>query len=152
MGINYSPGLQIYGDKMLAAKRSRTLAIGIERSPIELYMLISNPQNLPRWAAGLCKGVRKSAGGWIVETAAGDMGFKFAGRNDYGIMDHYVTSASGETVYVPMRVMKNGRGSEVAVTIFQGEDMNDEKFDADCRLVDADLVSLKQLAESRTAG
>ena len=137
---------------MLAAKRSQTLAIGIERSPIELYTLISNPQNLPRWAAGLCKGVRKSAGGWIVETAAGDLGFKFAGRNDYGILDHYLTTESGETVYVPMRVMKNGRGSEVVLTIFRTGELDDSKFEEDCRMVEADLLSLKQLAESRTAG
>lgn len=137
---------------LLSSKNSRTLSIGVQRSPIELYVLISNPMNLPKWAAGLCSGVRKTAGGWIAETPKGEMAFKFAGRNDYGIVDHFVTTLSGEVIYVPMRVVRNGKGSEVLLTIFQGPETSDEEFASDCALVQNDLSALKALAESRTEG
>jgi hypothetical protein len=62
-------------------------------------------------------------------------------------MDHYVTTTSGVEVYVPMRVLANGSGSEVVFTLFRLPDMSDEKYAEDMQLVERDLRGLKDILE-----
>lgn len=126
---------------------SKTLSVTIDRRPDEVYRFASNPQNLPKWAHGLGKSVRKSGNDWIVETPQGPMQVRFAAANDLGVLDHYVSVAPGIEVYVPMRVLTNGAGSEVTFTLFRPADMSDEKYAEDTRLVERDLGTLKKLLE-----
>ncbi len=132
---------------MTTLLQSRTLSISIGCRPDKVYVFVSNPENLPRWAAGLCKSVRKSGAGWIVETAQGPMNLRFVNNNDLGVLDHYVTPAPGVEVYVPMRVLPNGSGSEVLFTLFQLPGMSDEKYAEDAGLVTRDLETLKGVLE-----
>jgi hypothetical protein len=126
---------------------SRTLSISIERHPNKVYEFVSNPENIPKWAKGLGKSVRKQGTYWIVDTPQGPMKFRFVERNNFGVLDHYVTTASGIDVYVPMRVLANGTGSEVLFTVFRLPDMTDEKYAEDMKLVEQDLQILKDLLE-----
>lgn len=112
-----------------------------------MYEFVSNPENLPRWAAGLCKSVRKSDAGWVVETPQGPVQIRFADKNDLGVLDHYVTTAQGVEIYVPMRVVPNGSGSEVIFTLFRSPDMSDAKFVEDAGFVEQDLRTLKNMLE-----
>ena len=75
------------------------------------------------------------------------MSVRFADKNQFGVLDHYVTTPTGETVYVPMRVLANGSGSEVIFTLFRLPGMADDQFAADARLVEQDLAILKMLME-----
>ena len=108
---------------------------------------MSNPENLPGWAAGLCKSVSKADAGWIVETTQGLMNLRFVEHNDLGVLDHYVSPAPGVEVYVPMRVLPNGSGAEVLLTLFQLPGMSDEKYTEDAALVTRDLETLKDVLE-----
>jgi hypothetical protein len=132
---------------MTTLLQSRTLSISIGCRSDKVYAFVSNPENLPRWAAGLCKSVRKSDAGWIVETTQGPMNLRFADDNDLGVLDHYVTPAPGVEVYVPIRVVPNGSGSEVLFTLFKLPGMSDEKFAEDAGLVARDLETLKRVLE-----
>jgi len=132
---------------MTTLLQSRTLSISIGCRPDKVYAFVSNPGNLPRWAAGLCKSVRKSGAGWIAETAQGAMNLRFAKNNDLGVLDHYVTPAPGVEIYVPMRVLPNGSGSELLFTLFKLPGMSDEKFAEDAGLVARDLETLKRVLE-----
>jgi len=127
--------------------QSRTLSVSINCPADRVYAFVSNPENLPGWAAGLCKSVRKSDAGWIVETTQGPMNLRFAERNDLGVLDHYVSPAPGVEVYVPMRVLPNGSGSELLFTLFQLPGMSDGKFAEDAGLVTRDLETLKAMLE-----
>ena len=126
---------------------SRTLSVSIGRPSDKVYEFASNPENLPRWAKGLGKSVRKQGGEWIVETPQGPMKIRFAERNTLGVLDHYVTTPSGTEVYVPMRVLSNGAGSEVLFTLFRLPDASDERYAEDMRMVERDLRTLKDLLE-----
>jgi hypothetical protein len=127
---------------------ARTLSIAVNCAPAKVYAFVSNPENLPQWAGGLCKSVRRSNNEWIVETPQGPMKVRFVEKNDLGVLDHYVCPAPGIEVYVPMRVVPNGVGSEVIFTIFRAPDMSDEKHAEDIGLVERDLQNLKQVLES----
>ena len=54
---------------------------------------------------------------------------------------------SGLEVYVPMRVVKNGDGSEVMLTVFQTPEMTDERYAEDIKTVEKDLNHLKTIIE-----
>lgn len=61
-------------------------------------------------------------------------------------MDHYVSVNDAPEIYVPLRVIQNGDGAEVQLTLFQQKGMSDAKFLADAEWVEQDLLTLKLLA------
>jgi hypothetical protein len=132
---------------MTTTFESRTLSVSINRPPDEVYSFVFNPENLPEWAKGLCKSIRKTNGQWIADTPQGPMRVRFAERNRFGVLDHYVNPAPGVEVYVPMRVLSNGTGSEVMFTLFRLPKMSDDKYAEDTGLVQQDLRTLKSVLE-----
>lgn len=128
---------------------SKTFTISINCEPEEVYNFVSNPNNLPQWANAFCKAVRRSDSDWIIETPQGPRKVRFVAPNDFGIVDHYVSPAPGLEIYVPMRVVANGTGSEVIFTLFRLSEMPDEKFVEDIELVKSDLQTLKRLLEDK---
>ncbi len=125
---------------------SRTLTISINRPPAYVQSFITDPRNLPSWAHGLGKTVRCEAGQWFVSTAEGEVSIRFAEPNSFGVIDHWVRVSPQIEVHMPMRVLANGAGSEVLITLFQST-MSDDKFAADIQLVQQDLQMLKQVLE-----
>jgi hypothetical protein len=120
----------------------------IDRPADQVYDYASDPVNLPRWAPGLGSTVEKVGERWFVETPMGRVRFAFVERNEYGILDHDVTLPSGEIVYNPMRVIRDGDGCEVVFTLRRLPNMSDEEFARDAEAVAADLTRLKRLLES----
>ena len=133
---------------MPALRRCRTLSVSIDAPPARVYAFVRNPENLPRWASGLGREVRKTADGWILETADGPLGFKFVADNDFGVLDHIVTLAPGVDILNPMRVVANGDGCEVSFTLFELPGMTAEKFAEDAAMVERDLRALKKVLET----
>jgi hypothetical protein len=128
---------------------SRHISERIARPADEVYDYAADPANLPRWAPGLGRSVEKVDGQWFVETSQGRVGFAFAQRNEYGVLDHYVTLPSGEVVYIPLRVIADGSGSEVVFTLRRRPGMSDQDFKADADAMAADLSRLRQVLEAR---
>jgi hypothetical protein len=135
---------------MAALLKSRTVSVAINCDPATVYEFVSNPENLPKWAKMFSRSIKKSNGGWVVETPQGQANARFSRRNDFGILDHYVSPAPGVEVFVPMRVVPNGSGSEVIFTVFQPGDMSDEKYAEDIRWVEQDLHHLKSIMEGQS--
>lgn len=130
--------------------KSKTLSVEIKKQANEVYRFISNPKNLPQWAKGLCRSVRKTKTQWILETASGPMKFRFAPKNKLGVLDHYVTPLFGRLIYVPMRVVPRGSASVVTLTIFWHKEMSEQEFERDMKLVQRDMGNLKTLMENQT--
>lgn len=128
--------------------RSATLTVSIDCPPARVYGFVSNPENLPSWATGLGRSVRKSGDEWVVETPGGAARIEFVGSNELGVLDHSVRPAPGVEIVVPMRVVANGSGSEVLFTVFQQPGMSDEQYAEDVRLVERDLGTLKRVLEA----
>jgi uncharacterized protein YndB with AHSA1/START domain len=128
---------------------SRHISVHIDRTPTEVYDFAADPLNLPRWAAGLAGAeVEQQAGDrWSTESPMGRVSFRFAPRNELGVLDHEVTLPSGETVLNPMRVIPDGTSSEVVFTLRRQPGMTDEHYEADAAAVQADLETLKAILE-----
>jgi len=127
--------------------KSKTISVSIYRDPRDVYEFVSDPANLPKWAAGLGSSIEKINDQWIASTPQGPAKIKFVDRNNFGVLDHYVTPAPGTKVYVPMRVVPNADGTELIFTLFRLPGMTDEKFAQDTMLVLTDLMALKNLLE-----
>jgi hypothetical protein len=60
-----------------------------------------------------------------------------------------VKTSTGIELFIPMRVVKNGDGTEVVFTLFQTPELSDVQFDDDAKLVEQDLFSLKNIMEEK---
>lgn len=123
------------------------ISISIDRLADEVYEFASNPENLPKWAAGLGDSIKNVKGDWVAESQMGIVKVKFTDENKFGILDHEVTLPSGEKVYNPMRVFPNNDGSELIFTLYHRPDMSNQMFAEDAKAVTRDLKKLKTLLE-----
>jgi Polyketide cyclase / dehydrase and lipid transport len=131
------------------AQDSRHVSEWIDRPADQVYEYAVDPAHWPQWAPGLGSSMEQVDGQWFVETPGGRAAIVFAPRNDYGVLDHRVTFASGDEVYNPMRVIAGDDGCEVDFTLRRLPGMSDEEFERDAGLVAADLARLKQVLEGR---
>ena len=126
---------------------AKHISVSINLSAPQVYEFASNPENLPQWAAGLSGTISKVDDDWIAESPMGMIKIKFAERNEFGILDHYVTLPSGPEFYNPMRVFANDRGSEIVFTLYRQPNMTDQTFAEDAATIERDLRALKTLLE-----
>ncbi len=143
------PALPVGGAGMAKAHESRHLSIFINRDTTDVYDFVFNPENFPRWASGLGKSLKKVHDGCVAETPAGSVKVRFTERNEFGVLDHWLTLTPEQQIYIPMRVIPNGGGCEFIFTLFRLPDMSDEKFASDAEWVMRDLAALKMLLEAK---
>src|SRR4030065_2726989 len=89
--------------------KSQHISVSINRPANQVYEFVSNPENLPKWAAGLCGSIKNVNGDWIAESPMGRVKVKFADKNKSGILDHDVTLPSGAKRSEERRVGKECR-------------------------------------------
>lgn len=128
----------------------RHVSVSIARPPDVVYQFTVKPENLPKWAVGLGTSFRpQSDGSWIAEGGpVGRATVRFVERNRFGVLDHDVTVATGETVHNPIRVIPNGEGSEVVFSVFRRAGVSAAQFEQDAKAVEKDLRTLKRLLET----
>ena len=126
----------------------RPISIGVERPPAEVYVFAHLPENFPKWAAGLGAGLTRDGEVWIAHGPDGDVRVRFSPKNDLGVLDHWVTLVDGTEISIPLRVVANGAGAEVTLTLFRLPGMDDAMFERDAGMVAKDLSTLKALLEA----
>src|SRR3989338_2540046 len=104
---------------------AKHINVSINSSADKVYEFASNPENLPKWAAGLSGSIKKANGDWIAESPMGRIKVEFADKNKFGVLDHDVTLPSGEIAHNPMRVFPNNDGSELVFTQYQRSGVSD---------------------------
>ncbi|APW61141.1 polyketide cyclase [Paludisphaera borealis] len=127
---------------------ARLISVSIDCNWREVYDFTAEPTNFPLWASGLASGVENSGDDWTAQGPEGPIRIRFSPPNEFGVLDHVVTVAPGVEIRIPLRVVANGTGSEVTLTLFQTPGMSDEAFAADAEWVQSDLHALKALMES----
>lgn len=126
---------------------ARTISIAIDRPWRDLYEAIWRPECFPGWASGLSGSpLEKDGEAWRAQGPGGPVRIRFTGHNPFGVMDHHVGGGSGPEIHVPMRVVANGDGAEVLVTLFRQPGTSDARFAADAEWVRRDLLALRAVA------
>ncbi|EYT49956.1 hypothetical protein JOD52_000966 [Brachybacterium muris] len=120
----------------------------IDRPAAEVYDFVRDPQNLPRWAAGLGgTDVQHEVEQWSMNTPMGRVLISFVPENPYGVLDHSVTLPTGESTLNPMRVISvDDQRSEVIFSLRRAA-MSEDEFEADAEAVAEDLAELTEILE-----
>lgn len=124
-----------------------TVTVTIDLPPGEVYPFVADLSNLPLWS--FFEAAAEEGSGWKVTTSGGESRLRLSPPNEFGVLDHHVTTPAGAEIYIPMRVVANGAGSEVIFTVYRMPGMTDEAYAADVAQVEADLATLKQILEDR---
>ena len=127
---------------------ARTLSVYIDRPLPEVYDFIAAPENFARWASGLGTAIARAGDAWLAENSQGPLRIRFTEPNRFGVLDHYVIPAAGDEVYIPMRAVAHGTGTELLFTLFRQPGWSDEQFAQDAAWVERDLRALKALLEA----
>ncbi len=123
------------------------LSVVVRRRADEVYDFAADPDNLPRWAAGLARSeLTREGDALVVASPMGPVRIRFVPRNAYGVLDHDVTTPDGTTTYNPMRVLAHPDGAEVLFTVRQLA-LSDDELERDAATVRADLERLRDLLE-----
>ena len=95
-------------------RRSHTFSIPIAASYDAVYRYLAEPRNFPQWAA--IEGRSFAAlgnGDWAGETPFGFRHFRFTPVNAFGVLDHAIFEPGQPMLFMPMRVVPNGTGTEL---------------------------------------
>lgn len=111
------------------------------------YDFARKPDNFPKWAAGLSRTLHQTEQGWVADTPEGEATVRFSDPNPYGVLDHWVLLEGKPEVYIPLRLIANGDGTEVELVLLRQPGMSDADFERDAGLITADLQTLKVLLE-----
>jgi hypothetical protein len=139
--------LTIAAGAQTATVESRTITVHIDRPFDKVYEFLVDPANWNQWAHGLGRNIRHSQEGWVADSDGGVARVQFTPRNSFGVVDHTVIRPSGQRVYIPMRLIANGRGCELLFTLFREPGMSDAQFASDAGYVQRDLDGLARLLE-----
>jgi hypothetical protein len=127
--------------------RADTQSISIEATPSRVLDLVADAQNLPRWAVGFARAVRRQGEDWIVATGQGEVALRIRADRAAGTVDFLLSPAPGVEALAASRVVPRGQASEFVFTQFQAPGMPDEAFRASVEALRHELVVLKALAE-----
>ena len=126
---------------------AKHISVSINRSAAQVYEFASNPENLPKWAAGLSGSIKKVNEDWLAESPMGRVKVKFAEKNQFGVLDHDVTLPSGVKVYTPCVSSQTTTAVSWFLRCTAGPDVSDQEFAEDAKAVEKDLAKLKTLLE-----
>ena len=130
--------------------RSETQTVTIECDATKVFDYVADPANLPVWATGFARGVRREQKGWIVDTPQGEVGIRVETDPDLGVVDFHISPAPGAENVVRSRVVPNGTGADYVFTQLQFEGMPDEVFEGQSKALSAELELLKSLLEGES--
>ncbi len=127
--------------------RADTRTISIDAPAAEVMRFVADPANLPRWAVGFAKSVRRENGGWSVETAGGKMPIRIRADEATGVVDFVMSPQPGIEILAASRVVPRGLACEYVFTQFQGPGMPDDAFLKSVQALQHELKVLKAIAE-----
>ncbi|MFC7061078.1 hypothetical protein [Halobacillus seohaensis] len=125
----------------------RTVSVTINQPMEEVYHFVHQPMNMAAWAKSFCLSVAQKGEEWSIETGDGHARVRFVEDNPYGVLDYYVTVATGAEIFNPMRVISNGAHCEVLATLFRSPEVSEEDFLLDGAMMSNDLRKLKETME-----
>lgn len=126
----------------------KNISVSINKPAKDVYQFASNPENFPQWVQ-FVKSITRQGDSWIGQTDLGTIKMKFTPHNKFGIIDHQVTLANGNTIYNPMRVISNNKGCEFIFTLFWMTGRSETEFNEDAKAVTNDLHKLKEIMEGK---
>lgn len=132
---------------MNAIVRSAIKSADIQAAPEKVYAFLADPLNWPKYAVVNLRSVSPGQNGWFkAVTKFGEGELRVTGVKEFGLFDH-VWKDPQATWQVYGRVVPNGDGSTVMMTLFKPRVMSDELFDHSMKEMDIEMAKLKEILE-----
>lgn len=134
--------------------RADTRAVTINAPADHVFDFVADAENLPRWAVGFARSVRRdegTAGRWIVATGQGEVPVTLRSDRALGVVDFHLMPAPGVEVVAFSRVVPNGEGAEYVFTQVQSPGMSDQVFEAQVHALVEELQVLRAVLHARVA-
>lgn len=131
--------------------RSDTQTVTLPAGHTEVYDFLSNPENLPQWAVGFCRSIRRESGRWLVDTGHGEVPMRYTTDATLGVIDFHFSPAPEVEAVARSRVVPNGAGTEYLFSQFQTPGMPDEVFEAQRSTLADELEVLRRLFQARAS-
>ena len=133
---------------MLHTHSVRHLSVSIACAPARAYAFLCVPEHFCHWASGLAQGLREVDGEWLASTPSGELRVRFSTPNELGVLDHWVYLQPDAPLYIPLRLLANGTGCELVLSLYRQAEMSEAQFAADAEWVLRDLQTAKRLLEA----
>ena len=125
------------------------MGVAIQRPYEAVYDFLANPRNLFSWASVLGAEYHAEAPlEWVAEKPAfidRPVTIRFTARNPFGVLDVSASIDGRQVFAAPVRVVRDGEGSLVTMTIFAPADDSEAAFHSELEWVRTDLLTLKSL-------
>jgi hypothetical protein len=131
--------------------RSDTQTATIPVSYEAAFAFLANPENLPRWAVGFARAIRRDGENWLVTTNQGEIPIRYVVDADRGLIDYHLAPAPGEEAVAYSRLVPNGDGVEYVFTQFQAPGMPDAVFAGQVEALVEELAILPALFRAQAA-
>jgi hypothetical protein len=117
----------------------------------EVYEFARQRENLHLWASGLASAdIEQEGDHWVVaDSPMGRIEISMAPRNDFGVLDHDVTTPDGATTHNAFRVTPVDEGCALTFVVLRAAGADDDAFEKDAAHVLKDLRALKSLVEKK---
>ena len=131
--------------------RSDTQSVTLPADYAEVFDFLATPVNLPQWAVGFCRSIRRDVDRWLVDTGHGEVLLRYVTDATLGVIDFHFTPAPGVEAVARSRVVPNGVDAEYRFTQFQTPGMPDEVFAAQRTTLADELEILRRLFKARAS-
>ena len=131
--------------------KSDTQTIRLEVEPSTAFAFLADPNNLPLWAIGFCRGIRQEGPTWIVETAGGECRLDIDADSRRGTIDFQMRPAPDVEASAFSRLVPCAGGCEYVFTQLAPAGASDEMFRANVEALKEELFVLRSILRARRA-
>jgi hypothetical protein len=131
--------------------QSDTQSVTLPASHTEVFDFLASPENLPQWAVGFCRSIRRDQDRWLVDTGHGEVPMRYITDATLGVIDFHFSPTPEIDTVARSRVIPNGDGAEYLFTQFQTPGMSDEVFEAQRSTLADELEVLRRLFKARVS-
>ncbi len=132
--------------------RHDTQSIEIDVPARHAFEFLAQPENLPRWAAGFAKAIRRDGDAWAVTTPQGEIEMRYVTDPRLGVVDFHISPAPGVTTVAHSRILPLGERSVYVFTQEQTPGMPAPVFEGQVATLGRELRLLRSLLEVGSCG
>ena len=125
-----------------------TKTVNIKAKPDNVWDYVNDLSKWTEWAIHNVNNVRQGENGfWLMDGPRGTSKVKMKSDKATGILDHEFIDPGEGHWSVPCRVVAGSLGSHIMITFTKPEQMPDEAFVMGMKLLDEELLKLKEVLE-----
>jgi Polyketide cyclase / dehydrase and lipid transport len=126
--------------------QSLTRSTTVAAAPSAVLDLVGDPRTLPRWAPAFARGVRPDEGDrWVVDSGAGEFVIRVLRRSDAAGTVDFVAPDEDRGLFT--RVVPNGDGSELVLTLIISPQITPEALERQTAVLEAEVRAIRDLCE-----